>query len=147
MNNEEEYGDDEEFESETPEASNEHQDADIDINDMDQRMLNVNKMRNVNRLITDKNNFSKENDEENEIAAFYRSKSQNMSKPIEKDPKSHISSPVDGSNSTVRGPTSIPTTLQADIEIKNMSRQNNDGRVWYSSIKKWKKTEVSCEEF
>ena len=140
MNKEEENGDDEEFESETPEASNEHQDADIDINDMDQRMLNVNRMRNVNRLNADKDNSSHENDGDQDIDAFYRSKSQNMSKPTDKDhyQKSQVSSPVDGSNSTVRGPVSIPTTLQAEIGTRNISRQNNEGRVWYSTIKKWK---------
>lgn len=61
LHKDDEYCDDEEFESETPEASNEHQDADIDINDMDLRMLNVNRMKNVNRTNTDKYNLNDAN--------------------------------------------------------------------------------------
>ena len=106
-------------------------------------MLNVNKMRNVNRTSFDKNdnlNCDNEEDERN-IAAFYRSKSQNINKPGNKSKvKSRVSSPADGSTSTVRGPIPIPTTLQGDIGVRNVSHINNEGRAWYSTIKKWKKT-------
>jgi len=111
--NEDDFADDEEFESETPEAGNEHHPADINIhNNMDQRMLINNAML-----------FDRKIGNEGHDAGAYRSKSQNMTKPIDKDvhPKSQVSSPIDGSSSTVRAWTTIPSTLQAETGIQNIT--------------------------
>lgn len=108
--NEDDYADDEEFESETPEASNEHQAADINHNNnLDQRAL-------INLI-----SFDRKSGGDNYDSAAYRSKSQNMTKPIDSEvhPKSQVSSPVEGSTSTVRALTTIPTTLQTEPGIRN----------------------------
>jgi hypothetical protein len=110
---EDEYCDEEELESETPEASNEHHDADINLdNNMEQRLMSVNKMGHVNKY-SDSKGFN----EKEELMNYYRSKSQKMSKTIEREvhPKSHVSSPVEASSSTIRNQSTIPTTLQADL--------------------------------
>lgn len=136
---EEDYCDEEELESETPEASNEHHDADINLdNKMEQRLMSVNKMGHVNKY-TDSKGF---NDNE-EMMNYYRSKSQKMAKTIERDvnPKSHVSSPIEGSSSTIRNQSTIPTTLHADMGSINGAHMQNEFRSKnsYSSVKKSKR--------
>lgn len=65
--------------------------------------------------------FDRNSTHENFEAAAYRSKSQNMTKPLENEvhPKSQVSSPIEGSTSTVRALNNIPTTLQWEPGIRN----------------------------
>lgn len=135
-----EYFEDEEFDSDTPEAINEHKDADIGINDhMDQRLLSVNRMGYANKYNNGEKRTSVEEFEHGEdMLKYYRSKSQNLSKPIDKEvhPKSQISSPVEASSSTIRNQSTNPTSLHAETGDRNfMSKKDS-----YSSIKKSKRT-------
>jgi len=114
--NSEDY--EEENESSTPEASNEHREADIDIEGhMDQRMMNVNRMGFATRCkIGDRMTEDEEIDKTEELIQYYRSKSQNLNKKTDNGvhPKSHVSSPVEVSNSTMKNKSTVPTTLQSD---------------------------------
>jgi len=68
---------------------------------------------------------------------FYRSKSQNMSSNKESgvNPKSHISSPMEISNSTLKNKSTIPTTLKSD----SLSGSVENPKESQSSIKKSKR--------
>lgn len=136
---EDDYGEEEELESETPEASNEHHDEDINLdNKMEQRLMSVNKMGHVNKC-----SDSKGYDEKEELMNYYRSKSQKMAKTIERDvhPKSYVSSPIEASSSTIRNQSTIPTTLQADMGTINGDHPQSEFRSKnsYSSVKKSKR--------
>lgn len=115
---------DEDLSSEAPEASNEHQEADVQINQIEQRMMNM------NRMAFSSNGESKQDQ-------YYRSKSQNMNKPLEGEvhPKSQVSSPIEASNSTVRNQSIVPSTLHAEMCSRNIVNQ----KASFSRIKKSKK--------
>ena len=65
--------------------------------------------------------FDRNSTHENFEAAAYRSKSQNMAKPLENEvhPKSQVSSPIEGSILTFRALNNIPTTLKTEPGIRN----------------------------
>lgn len=70
MRSDYEEGEDEEFESETPEASNEHQEA--DVNHMKARMMNVNRMSTVKKHHEDQYDFEDDKfNEDQEVAGYY----------------------------------------------------------------------------
>jgi hypothetical protein len=142
-----EYFEDDEFASYTPEAINEHKDADIGINDqIDQRLMSVNRMGYVKKYnVEEKRNSAGEFDHGDDKLKYCRSKSQNLSKKIDKDarPKSQVSSPFEGSSSPVRNQPSIPTTLHAEVVGRDLVGKKDS----YSSIKKSKRavTKTYCK--
>ena len=107
-----EFGEDEGFESETPEASNEHQEEDTRIQKNIERMMNVNRMEFVNQHES-KGSFTVDGKECGQMLNYHRSKSQNK-QTIEYSmhPKSQISSPNEASWSTIRNPISHPEMFQ-----------------------------------
>jgi hypothetical protein len=142
-----EYFEDDEFASYTPEAINEHKDADIGVNDhMDQRLMSVNRMGYVKKYNDgEKRNSAEEFNYEDDKLKYYRSKSQSLSKQIDKDahPKSQMSSPIEASSSPVRNQPSIPTTLHAEVVGRDFMGKKDS----YSSIKKAKRavTKTYCK--
>lgn len=135
----EEYGEEEGFSSEAAEINNEHRDADINMdNRMDQRMMNVNKMGVAKKYKNESYTRNREFNTADDMLKYYRSKSQNMTKPIDSEnhPKSQVSSPIEASSSTIRHQGTIPSTLQADIGGRTLLSKKDS----FSSIKKSKRT-------
>ena len=134
----EDFCEEEGFSSEAVEVNNEHREQDVNIDNMDQRMMSVNRMGVVKKYRNEGSGQNKEFDTADDMLKYYRSKSQNMSKPSESQnrPKSQVSSPIEASNSTVRIQSSIPNTLQADVVGRNLLSKKDS----FSSIKKSKRT-------
>lgn len=111
--------------SSTPEASNEHKEADIDIEGhMDQRMISVNKMGFTSKWEVEEENQAEYIKSKNG-PPYYRSRSENNGDEFSSrnHPKSQVSSPNEVSSSTIKNTSTIPTTIQSDTVCVTSNRK------------------------
>ncbi|CAI2374101.1 unnamed protein product [Moneuplotes crassus] len=149
-----------EVSSSSPEASNEHKDADIDIEgDMDQKMMNVNMMGIANKTRGSKDHDTAYNHAKSALQ-YYRSKSEGKEGHIESrnHQKSHISSPNEVSSSTFKNTSTVPTTIQSETAcatteketiscIKNRKKAIKKHYCKKSSIEKTSEHNESSKKF